>query len=97
MTTGPRGSTLATAAGRYLNSLRIGKKRALENIERYCLEEYEAERLPSGEYVLKVPYSSDDDLDQRIHELLGDISSEADDRHCFSESDARMEGTDRHW
>ena len=74
-----------------------GKKRAREDIERYCLEEYEAERLPNGEYLLKVPYSSDDDLDKRMHELLGDISSEADDRHCFSESDARMEGTDRHW
>lgn len=67
-----------------------GKKRAREDIERYCLEEYEAERLPNGEYLLKVPYSSDDDLDKRMHELLGDISSEADDRHCFSESDARM-------
>ena len=74
-----------------------GKKRAREDIERYCLEEYEAERLPNGEYLLKVPYSSDDDLDKRMHELLGDISSEADDRQCFSESDARMEGTDRHW
>lgn len=47
--------------------------------------------------MLKVPYSSDDDLDKRMHELLGDISSEADDRNCFSESDARMEGSDRHW
>lgn len=74
-----------------------GKKRAREEIERYCLEEYEAERLPNGEYVLKVPYNSDDDLDKRMYELLGDISSEADDRHCFSESDARMEGTDRQW
>ncbi|MEX3614017.1 MAG: recombinase family protein, partial [Burkholderia gladioli] len=74
-----------------------GKKRARENIERYCLEEYEAERQPNGDYVLKVSYSSDDDLDKRMHELLGDISSEADDRNCFSESDARMEGSDRHW
>jgi hypothetical protein len=32
-----------------------------------------------------------------VNELLGDIACEADDRHCFSESDARMEGTDRHW
>ena len=74
-----------------------GKKRARENIERYCLSEYDGQRLPSGEYELKVPYSSDDDLDKRMHELLGDISSEADDRNCFSESDARMDGTDRYW
>ncbi len=74
-----------------------GKKRAREDVERYCLAEYDGKRLPSGEYELKVPYSSDDDLDQRMHELLDDISSEADDRHCFSESEARMEGTDRCW
>lgn len=32
-----------------------------------------------------------------MYELLSDIASEADDRNCFSESDARMVGTDRHW
>jgi hypothetical protein len=53
--------------------------------------------IECGEYELKVPYSSDDDLDKRMHELLGDIASEADDRNCFSESDARMEGSDRYW
>lgn len=74
-----------------------GKKRAREDVERYCLEEYEAQRLPSGEYVLKVPYSRDEDLDKRMHELMADIASEADDRNCFSESDARMEGSDRYW
>jgi DNA invertase Pin-like site-specific DNA recombinase len=79
------------------NSFVRGKKRARENIERWCLSEYDARRLPSGEYELKVPYSSDEELDATMHELLGDIASEADDRHCFSESDARVEGTDRHW
>lgn len=74
-----------------------GKKRSREDIERYCLAEYDAKRLPSGEYELKVPYNSDDDLDQRMNELLGDIASQADDRHCFSESEACMEGTDRCW
>ena len=74
-----------------------GKKRAQENIERYCLEEYSAKRMPSGEYELKVPYRSDEDLDKAMDELLGDIASEADDRNCFSESEAHMEGTDRHW
>lgn len=74
-----------------------GKKRSREDIERYCLAEYAAQRLPSGDYELKVPYGSDDDLDQRMNELLGDIASQADDRHCFSESEARMEGTDRCW
>jgi DNA invertase Pin-like site-specific DNA recombinase len=74
-----------------------GKKRATEDIERYCLEEFNARRLPDGEYELTVPYSRDEDLDQTMEELLGDIASQADDRNCFSESDARMHGTDRHW
>ena len=54
-----------------------GKKRAQENIERYCLEECNAKRMPSGEYKLKVPYRSDEDLDKAMDELLGDIASEA--------------------
>lgn len=74
-----------------------GKKRAREHIERYYLEEYDAKPLPSGEYELKVPYSSDEDLDQQMYELLSDIASEADDRNCFSETNARMEGTNKHW
>ena len=74
-----------------------GKKRATEDIERYCLEEYNAKRRPNGEYELKVPYSSDEELDQTMEELLGDIASHADDRNCFSESDARMHNDDRHW
>ena len=61
-----------------------GKKRARENIERYCLAEYDARQLSGGEYELKVPYSNDDALDKRMHELLGDIASEADDHNCFS-------------
>jgi hypothetical protein len=46
---------------------------------------------------LKAPYDSDEDLDEIVSELLSDIACDADDRHCFSESEARMEGTDRHW
>jgi hypothetical protein len=43
------------------------------------------------------PYSYDKALDQTMDELLGDIASQADDRNCSSESDARMHGADRHW
>ena len=74
-----------------------GKKRTTEDIERYCLEEYNAKQRPDGEYELKVFYNSDKDLDQTMEELLGDIASHADDRNCFSESNARMHNADRHW
>ena len=74
-----------------------GKKRTIEHIECFYLEEFDVTRRPNGEYELKVPYESDEDLDEAVNELRSDIASDADDRHCFSESDARMEGHDRHW
>ncbi|WP_045226966.1 recombinase family protein [Methyloterricola oryzae] len=73
------------------------KKRTIEHIENIYLEEYAAKRRPNGEYELKVPYANDKELDEAMNELLSDIANDADDRHCFSESEARMEGTDRHW
>jgi hypothetical protein len=74
-----------------------GKKRTVEDIERYYLEEYNARQRPDGDYELQVPYDTDEELDETLNELLGDIAAQADDRHCFSESDARMVGTDRQW
>ena len=74
-----------------------GKKRALENIQRYCLPPYEALRRSSGEYALQVPYCSDAALDQIVSDLLEDIAREADMCNCFSESNAQLEGTDRCW
>ncbi|EQD30170.1 hypothetical protein B2A_14253, partial [mine drainage metagenome] len=38
-----------------------------------------------------------ENFDQRMRELMGDITSEATDRNCFSESGARMVGPDRYW
>jgi transposase-like protein len=74
-----------------------GKKRALENIKRYCLPPYEALRRASGEYALQVPYCSDAALDQIVCDLLEDIAREADMCNCFSESNAQLEGTERCW
>jgi hypothetical protein len=74
-----------------------GKKRAIEAIERYVLTPYQATRLPSGEYELKIPYFSDEGLDKIMDDLLGEISEEAYLKNCFSETEARFEGTDRQW
>ena len=35
-----------------------GKKRARENIERYCLDQYHATRLSSGDYALRINYKT---------------------------------------
>ncbi|WP_395828021.1 recombinase family protein [Collimonas sp.] len=74
-----------------------GKKRTIEHIEGFYLEKYDARQRPNGDYELKIPYDSDADLDNTVNELLSGMASDADDRHCFSESDACMEGADRYW
>ncbi|WP_349618559.1 recombinase family protein [Azotobacter salinestris] len=74
-----------------------GRKRATENIERYCLEPYTMKRLETGHYELTIPYRSGDELDKTVHDLLTEISQEADMRNCFVEMDAWEEGTERRW
>lgn len=74
-----------------------GRKRAMENIERYCLEPYGMKRLETGHYELAIPYRSDDELDKTVHDLLTEISQEAEMRNCFIEANAWEEGTERRW
>lgn len=75
-----------------------GKKRVKESIERYLCHQYAATLRPSGEYQLKVPYRTDEELDRTMEDLLQHIASAADLRHCFSESEAQLEGSaDRAW
>jgi hypothetical protein len=52
---------------------------------------------PSGQYELKIPHLSDEDLGRIMEDLLREIAFEADLRNCFSGSDARLEGCDRYW
>ena len=75
-----------------------GKKRVTEGLDRYLRHQYAAKLLPSGQYQLKVPYRTDEDLDRTMEDLLQHIAFEADLRNCFSESDAQLEGSDdRTW
>lgn len=71
-----------------------GKKRVKDNLDRYLRYQYAAELRPSGQYQLQVPYRTDDELDGTMEELLQYIDLEADLRHCFSESEAQLEGSD---
>jgi DNA invertase Pin-like site-specific DNA recombinase len=74
-----------------------GKKRARESIERFQLRLYHGKHRPSGDYELKVPYRTDEDLDATMEELFQEIAREADLRNCFTETYASMEGSDRQW
>jgi hypothetical protein len=72
-------------------------RRVFATIERHVLAPYGATRLPSGEHQLKLSYRTDQDLDDLIDDLLFEISGEAQMRDCFSETEVRLEGTDRRW
>ncbi|RMR48995.1 DNA invertase, partial [Pseudomonas savastanoi pv. glycinea] len=74
-----------------------GKKRVKENIERYCLEPYGMKPLEPGNYSLSIPYRTDEALDKAVHDLLTEMSQEAEMRNCFIEADAWEEGTERRW
>lgn len=73
------------------------KKRAFDIIECRVLAAYGATRLPSGEHRLALSCRTDQDLDNLVDDLLFEISGEAQMRDCFSETAARLEGTDRRW
>lgn len=74
-----------------------GKKRARENIERYCLDKYHATRLSSGDYSLRINYKTPEDLDALMADLLRDMSHEAEMRHCYIEAEAWQQGTEYRW
>jgi hypothetical protein len=72
-------------------------RRVFATIERLVLAPHGATRLPSGEHRLTLSYRTDQDLDDLVDDLLFEISGEAQLRGCFSETEARLEGTERRW
>ncbi len=79
------------------NSFVRGKKRVKDGLEPYLRHQYAATLQPSGQYRLKVPYRSDEELDRTMKDLLQHIGFEADLRNCFSESSASLQNSDRSW
>jgi hypothetical protein len=77
-----------------------GKKKAREDIERYVLEYYHMEKphKDRGEYILSIPYDTEEELEKTIYDILGETSSTADLRHCFIEADVvSMDDPDKSW
>jgi len=55
-------------------------------------------RKDSWDYILSIPYETDEELDDLVYDLLQEAASIADARNCFIEADARaMDGSDRAW
>jgi hypothetical protein len=75
------------------------KKKVREHIERFCLAFYNAQKTtPNGcEYMISIPYESDEDLEKQVYDLFREMDSHADMDYCFIEVDAHEIGTDRSW
>ena len=73
------------------------QRRAFRNIERRVLSRYQATLLPSGEHQLHIAYRTEADLNELMDDLLFEIAGEAQLSGCYSETEARLEGTDLQW
>jgi DNA invertase Pin-like site-specific DNA recombinase len=77
-----------------------GKGRAREEIEQRVLSRYGMEKAGNKkwEYVLTIPYTTDEELDRTIYDIWQEAESIADLRYCFTEGDTvSLEDPDRHW
>jgi DNA invertase Pin-like site-specific DNA recombinase len=78
-----------------------GKTKVREEIERHVLGRFGMEKpdRDGGEYILSIPYATDEELDRIIYdEIWRAADRRADGRHCFVEGDTvSLEDPDRHW
>jgi DNA invertase Pin-like site-specific DNA recombinase len=75
------------------------KKKVREWIEQFCLSAYQMKKKhkDSYEYELTFTYTTDEDLDKQIYDLLREMDFQADLECCFIEADVTEIGTDRSW
>ena len=76
-----------------------GKKKSREWIERFCLAAYNARPCSdhSADYVLTIPYSHRSELDECMGDLIYEIHSTAELRHCWVECSAHERELDVWW
>lgn len=76
-----------------------GKKQSRDDIEFFCLPQYNAKKLEKNgwEYELTFQYKSDEDLEDQIYSLANEMESIADTRNGYTESSFSEVGTDKSW
>lgn len=78
-----------------------GKSKSLNEIEWRVLSRFGMEKPDKNipEYILSIPYTTDEELDQIIYdEIYAETESIADSRHCFIEGDIiSLDDPDRSW
>lgn len=63
-----------------------GKGRVRESIEQFLKDHYKMEII-ANEYIIYIPYTTVDDLEKTVYDILKVMDSEADMRNCFIEAD----------
>jgi len=78
-----------------------GKSKARDEIEQYVLSRFAMEKLDKKgwEYVLSIPYTTDEELDRIIYEeIFAEAKRTADLRNCFTEEDmVSVDDPERNW
>jgi hypothetical protein len=78
-----------------------GRKKAREEIEQFVLARFRMEkpRADGWEYVLSIPYETDEELDEIVsREILQEAEAIAERRLCFTEADVTsVDDPDRSW
>ena len=75
------------------------KKRVREQIEQWCLSQYHYHKpfKDMWDYQLTIPYETEEDLENKIHELYGSMFEIADSDCCFIEASIYEKKTNRIW
>ena len=76
-----------------------GKKKTIEAIELDWMIHYDMQVVRSGncDYILKVTYTSDKDLEDKVYEIMSDAESTADYNNCFTEMGITHQETEKCW
>lgn len=76
-----------------------GKNESRRQIEQYCFSSFDMVKKDKDgwEYILKVPYTNEQDLDEAIYDLMHEAESIADCRNGFTEMSVVEPATGKSW
>ncbi|AOU50673.1 TPA: recombinase family protein [Legionella pneumophila] len=76
-----------------------GKNESRRQIEQYCFAAFDMVKKDKDgwEYILKVPYTSDKDLDETLYDVMHEAESIADCRNGFTEMSITEPATGKSW
>jgi hypothetical protein len=81
------------------NSFVRGKSRSLKDIEYWVFSQHDIKTIDKdgGRYEITLEYTTYEDLDEQLEELVREADSIADGRHCFTEFDFYTFDGERSW